>query len=78
VDLADARVGDVVILKRGAGSQPGPEVVNAPGHVGFFAGWKEARQNETNDLLLLGGNQNDEVNLSSFPQSKVLGVRRVA
>jgi uncharacterized protein (TIGR02594 family) len=78
VDLADARVGDVVILKRGAGSQPGPEVVNAPGHVGFFAGWKEARPNETNDLLLLGGNQSDSVSLQSFPQSKVLGVRRVA
>jgi uncharacterized protein (TIGR02594 family) len=27
---------DVVVIQRGDGKQPGPEVVNAPGHVGFF------------------------------------------
>ena len=78
VDLSDAKFGDVVILKRGVGSQPGPEIINAPGHVGFFAGWRDAKPNETRDLLILGGNQNDEVNISAFPQSRVLGVRRVA
>src|SRR5262245_33401688 len=40
VDLSDAKIGfDVVVLKRGAGPQPGPDVLDAPGHVGFFAGW---------------------------------------
>jgi len=39
VSLDKAEVGfDVVILKRGTGNQPGPNVIDAPGHVGLFAG----------------------------------------
>lgn len=62
---------DVVVLKRGRGKQPGPEVVDAPGHVGFFAGVQGAR------VLVLGGNQTDSVGVASYPRSRVLGLRRL-
>lgn len=61
---------DVVVFSRGATS-PGPEVLNAPGHVGFFS----AREGE--QVLVLGGNQGDAVSIESFPFSRVLGVRRL-
>lgn len=41
------------------------------GHVGFFAG------REGENVLLLGGNQRDAVNVSAFPIARVLGVRRL-
>lgn len=63
---------DVVVLKRGAGVQPGPEVLEAPGHVGFFAGL------ELDRVLILGGNQGDRVSVAGFPAADVLGVRRLA
>jgi uncharacterized protein (TIGR02594 family) len=62
---------DVVILKRGGINQPGPDVIDAPGHVGFYAG-----QNN-NHILVLGGNQKDAVNISQYPKDRVLGVRRL-
>jgi uncharacterized protein (TIGR02594 family) len=42
IEEADAG-NDIVILKRGGGDQPGPEVISAPGHVGFFAGIEHDR-----------------------------------
>jgi uncharacterized protein (TIGR02594 family) len=42
------------------------------GHVGFFAGLANEQ------VLLLGGNQKDAVNVSAFPRARVLGVRRLA
>lgn len=73
VELSRARVGfDVIILRRGAGDQPGPEVLNAPGHVGFYAGV------DMGSALLLGGNQSNGVNVSRYPGDHVLGVRRLA
>ncbi len=63
---------DVVILKRGKGSQPGADVINAPGHVGFFAGI------EGHKVLVLGGNQANSVSIAPFPGSQILGVRRLA
>jgi uncharacterized protein (TIGR02594 family) len=72
VALENAEVGfDVVILTRGEGVQPGPNVIDAPGHVGLFAG------TENTNVLLLGGNQNDSVNVSPYSTSRVLGVRRL-
>jgi uncharacterized protein (TIGR02594 family) len=62
---------DVVILKRGTGKQPGPEKLDAPGHVGFYAG------EENGKVLVLGGNQKDEVNITAYPKSRVLGIRRL-
>ena len=52
---------DVVILSGKASWQ---------GHVGFFKGQGAQKLN------LLGGNQNDQVNVKSYPVSKLLGVRR--
>jgi len=72
VNLDEAEVGfDVVILKRGPGTQPGPEVIDAPGHVGLFAG------REGDEILVLGGNQTDSVNVSRYPSSQLLGIRRL-
>lgn len=72
IELAEARPGfDVVILKRGAGPQPGPDVIQAPGHVGWFAGYDGVT------LTLLGGNQSNSVSLARFPATDVLGVRRI-
>lgn len=74
--ISDARIAeagfDVVILKRGGGGQPGPEVLEATGHVGFFAGY------DGNKVLVLGGNQGDAVSVAAFPVLDVLGIRRLA
>ncbi|MCC8379132.1 TIGR02594 family protein [Xenorhabdus sp. PB30.3] len=40
------------------------------GHVGFVVGVAE-----NGDLMILGGNQSDEVNIRSFPRSRVSGYR---
>jgi uncharacterized protein (TIGR02594 family) len=72
VDPLSAEVGfDVAILKRGGENEPGPEVIDAQGHVGFFAAF------EGKTILLLAGNQSDSVNISSFPVSQILGIRRL-
>lgn len=71
VPISGAQVGDIVVLKRGSGDQPGADVIDAPGHVGFYAGidgeWIE----------VLGGNQSDTVKVSRYPKSRLLSVRRV-
>jgi uncharacterized protein (TIGR02594 family) len=72
VPLNEAKAGyDVVVLKRGKDPQPGPEVIEAPGHVGFFAGL------EGDVVLVLGGNQGDRVSVERFDAASVLGVRRL-
>jgi uncharacterized protein (TIGR02594 family) len=72
IPLTDARPGyDVVVLSRGTGKQPGPEVIAAPGHVGFYAGSDAA------NVQLLAGNQGDAVSVASFPKSRILGIRRI-
>lgn len=63
---------DVVILKRGPEPQPGPEMIGAQGHVGFFGGFEAGR------VLVLGGNQGDAVTVSSFARDSILGIRRLA
>jgi uncharacterized protein (TIGR02594 family) len=60
-------VGAIAILQRGVGPQPGPEVIKAPGHVGFYVG--DASPEE---ILLLGGNQDNEVNVRVYPRAAVL------
>ena len=71
VTLDDAQIGDIVVLKRGQGEQPGPEVIDAPGHVGFYAG----RMSDW--IEVLGGNQSDTVKVSRYPKSNLLSVRRL-
>lgn len=72
VSLEHAEAGfDLVIFKRGSGHQPGPDVIDAPGHVGFYAGIDGSK------ILVLGGNQSDSVSISRYPKSRLLGVRRL-
>ncbi len=72
VTWEDAKVGfDLVVLKRGHGMQPGPDVIDAPGHVGFFAGWLK------NHVKVLGGNQKDSVNIATYSKKRILGIRRL-
>ena len=73
-DAADVRAGDVVVLKRGRGPQPGPEVIAAPGHVGYVF---EAPSRGAGKVRVLGGNQGDRVSVKAFPTGRVLGVRRL-
>ena len=71
ITLDRAEVGfDVVILNRGGVMDPG--VIDAPGHVGWFAGL------EGDQVIVLGGNQGDAVSLARFKVGQVLGVRRLA
>lgn len=73
IAVTDARVGyDVVVLSRGSGTQPGPETITAPGHVGFYAG------QDATMVQLLAGNQGDAVSIASFPKARILGIRRLA
>lgn len=58
----------VVVLKRGAGEQPGPEVTNAPGHVGFLY------KANAETVWVLGGNQGDAVTIAPFRRERVIGV----
>jgi uncharacterized protein (TIGR02594 family) len=59
--------GDIVIFERGnSGWQ---------GHVGFFISVKDI--NGVQMISVLGGNQDDAVNVKYYPASKVLGFRKV-
>jgi uncharacterized protein (TIGR02594 family) len=71
ITLEQAEPGDIIVLKRGSGDQPGPEVIEAPGHVGFYAG----RFGEF--IEVLGGNQSDTVKVSRYPVKRLLGVRKL-
>jgi uncharacterized protein (TIGR02594 family) len=61
VPLDQAQRGDVVILSRGQPWQ---------GHVGFYEG------TDGSNVTLLGGNQGDQVNITAYPKSRVVAVRR--
>lgn len=69
IELLEAQVGDVVIFNRGG--NPNASVLDSPGHVGLFAGW------DHENLLILGGNQGNNVGVSAFKIDDVLGVRRL-
>lgn len=72
VGLFAAKPGfDVVIFSRGSGSQPGPQVLDAPGHVAFFAARSPGM------VRVVGGNQSDAVTTDLYPADRVLGVRRL-
>lgn len=72
VSILQARRGfDVVILSRGSGYSPGPDVIDAPGHVGLYSGQDDEK------VYLLGGNQGDKVCVAGFSKERLLGVRRL-
>ena len=60
--IAIGALGAVAVIKRG--DNP------TQGHVGFVAGWDAGGR-----LLLLGGNQGNEVNISAFGPDRLLGYR---
>ena len=75
IALEEARAeNDVVILRRGSGVQPGPDVLKAPGHVGLFAGLEDQGRR----VLVLAGNQGNAVSIQAFPVDQILGIRRLA
>ena len=59
--VKDFPVGAIVVLQRGEAIWQG--------HVGFIVG------SDKDSILVLGGNQGQEVCLKRFPKSRVLGVR---
>jgi uncharacterized protein (TIGR02594 family) len=62
VRLEDPEVGAIVVFGRPGGGHLG--------HVGFVTG-----RDPAGNLLVLGGNQGDAVNVAAFPRSRVLGYR---
>lgn len=80
IPLDELRIGwDIVVLQRGDGLQPGPEVLAASGHVGFFAGFDVVASAPLapRAIRLLAGNQGDAVNVRAMSVARVLGVRRL-
>lgn len=59
--LANPALGCIVVFERGPRN----------GHVGFLVGI----DGRTGNLLILGGNQGDAVNIRAFPPSRLLGYR---
>ena len=68
-ELRPPAYGAIVVLSRGA-DPPGPEVIEAPGHVGFLVGSPTPKE-----ILLLGGNQADQVCVRPYARDRILGVR---
>lgn len=72
VELEAAEPGfDLVIFSRGPEPQPGPDVLDAPGHVGFYVA------SVASNILVWGGNQGNRASHALFPKDRVLGVRRL-
>lgn len=61
--------GAIIVLSRGP-SPPGPDVIDAPGHVGFLVA-----SPTPDEILLLGGNQDNQVCTRPYPRDRILGVR---
>lgn len=61
VELDKPQIGAIVVLSRGPSS----------GHVGFFVAYDD----EYDEIILLGGNQDNKVGVNGYPKSKVLGFR---
>lgn len=65
VDIYDAQPGDIVVFWRGSKN-------SWTGHVAFFS------RLEGDSVIVVGGNQSDQVSEASYPVSRLLGVRRMA
>lgn len=64
VDIQDAQPGDIVVFSRG-------DPKGWQGHVGFFV------RRDGDNIVVLGGNQANQVNESRYPVKRLLAVRRV-
>ena len=67
---------DVVILNRAGGPQD-PSIIEAPGHVGFYDGFRRTDNDSKGTIYLLGGNQSDKVSVVGYPAELILGLRRL-
>jgi uncharacterized protein (TIGR02594 family) len=63
IDIKNIQIGDIIILKRGNKSWQG--------HVGVYI------SQDLNSIWILGGNQANMVNITAYPKSKILGIRRL-
>jgi uncharacterized protein (TIGR02594 family) len=76
IDIKNAKKGyDVVIIKRKE-NDPGPEVIEFAGHVGFYAGY-DGDEYGFGKIFILGGNQSNSVTLNGYSRLRLLGVRRI-
>ena len=77
IALADAVPGyDVVVLSRGIEPQPGPDVLDAPGHIGLFVR-RVGPDLPDPEVFIRGGNQSNRITVEGFASRRVLGVRRL-
>lgn len=74
VKIEDAQAGDIIIFKRGPEPQPGPEVLNAQGHVAIIP---EGQIIYGTNIRVFGGNQDNKVCHGLFPAKQVLSIRRL-
>jgi uncharacterized protein (TIGR02594 family) len=72
VEISHPPIGAIAVLKRGPDPQPGKDVVDAPGHVTFFAGYASPTE-----FVGIGGNQSNMVRASIYV-SDVLSFRWAA
>jgi len=64
VKVLKPSLGDIVILWR---NNP----ASWQGHVGLFINWNETK------VWLLGGNQNNQINITAYPRERILGIRQI-
>lgn len=69
VDKCPIPFGAVIVMARGA-SRPGPDVLDATGHVCLFYGW-----DQPGFFLAIGGNQGNRVQVSTYASRDIIGVR---
>jgi hypothetical protein len=71
ITLEEARPGwDLCVFSRGE-TAPGPDVLNAPGHVAFFLGVQGEK------IAVWGGNQGDAANMAYYPKARLIWVCRL-
>jgi len=63
ISIDQAQLGDIVVFWRGTPS-------GWQGHVGFY------EDHDDNEVMVLGGNQSDQVNVKTYPRDRLLGVQR--
>lgn len=64
VEPKDAEVGDIVIFTRGSSTWQG--------HVSYFVEWND----DSDTVIVLGGNQSDMVCYSHYACDRIIGIRR--
>lgn len=63
-EVLKPEIGDIVVLWR-------DDPHSWKGHVGLFISYNN------NEVYILAGNQNNEINITAFPRERILGFRRL-